>query len=169
MGPWFATLRPDMQIFDAIKVLESKHAAGAPVLDADGVLLGILTEKDCLRVISNSAYEDMTPGTVSDYMSTPKATVTTEMDLFAVARKFLSTNYAVLTVMENDIPVGRISRQDMLRGIQQMQREAARDKVKEVHDIDTEAKPRSITDFQELAARLLPSQLAVVMRERLHR
>lgn len=169
MSTWFATLRPDMEIYEAIDVLENKRAAGAPVLDADGNLLGILTEKDCLRVISNAAYQSLASGTVRDYMSEPKAVVTTDMDLFMVVKQFLDTNFAVLPVIENGRPVGRISRQDMLRAIQQMQRDFQREKRKEETALETQTKPKSIDQFQQLAGKLDPKNLAAVMRERLHR
>lgn len=169
MSTWFATLRPDMEIYEAIDVLENKRAAGAPVLDADGNLLGILTEKDCLRVISNAAYQSLASGTVRDYMSQPKTVITADMDLFMVAKQFLDTNFAVLPVLENGKPVGRISRQDMLRGIQQMQRDFQRVKKREETTLETETKPKSIDQFQQLAGKLDPKNLAAVMRERLHR
>ncbi len=168
MSTWYTTLKPDMPIYAAIDTLEKKCAAGAPVVDEHGKLLGILTEKDCLRVISNAAYEGLATGTVADYMSEPKAILTTDMDLFAVAKQFLSTNFAVLPVVEDGKPIGRISRQDMLRGIQLMQRENAKEKAKEELELATQANPRSIEQFQNLAARLEPRQLAAVMRDRLH-
>ncbi|HRK34396.1 MAG TPA: CBS domain-containing protein [Candidatus Hydrogenedentes bacterium] len=168
MSTWYTTLKPDMEIYKAIDILEHKRAAGAPVVDDDGNLLGILTEKDCLRVISNAAYEGLATGTVRDYMSEPKVIVTTDMDLFAVAKQFLSTNFAVLPVVENGKPVGRISRQDMLRGIQVMQREAEKEKAKEERTLDSYTRPRSIGQMQQLAGRLEPRQLAAVMRERLN-
>ena len=168
MSTWFITLRPDMEIYEAIDLLENKRAAGAPVLDGEGNLLGILTEKDCLRVLSASTYQSLASGKVTDYMSTPNAFLTTDMDLFTVAKQFLDTNFAVLPVMENGKPVGRISRQDMLRGIQHLQRELVRDKQREEVELETQTKPKSIQQYQNLAARLDPKNLAAVMRERLH-
>ena len=57
------TLTPDTDVYKAIKVLVAKHASGAPVVDENGMLLGILTEKDCLRVLSRSAYDERGGGT----------------------------------------------------------------------------------------------------------
>ncbi|NUM53641.1 MAG: CBS domain-containing protein [Candidatus Hydrogenedentes bacterium] len=168
MSTWFATLRPDMEIYEAIDVLENKRAAGAPVLDSDGNLLGILTEKDCLRVISNAAYQGLASGCVRDYMSEPKAVVTTDMDLFTVAKQFLDTNFAVLPVLENGKPVGRISRQDMLRGIQQLQRDFARDRAREDEKLKMQSNPNSIEERQRLVGRFDPKHFAAVMRDRLH-
>lgn len=167
MSTWYVKLRPDMEIYEAIDILESKRAAGAPVLDAEGNLLGILTEKDCLRVISNAAYEGLATGTVADYMSEPKTVVTTDMDLFAVARQFLETNFAILPVLERGKPVGRITRQDMLRGIQHLQREIQKDKQREEQELLVRQQPRGIDELQRVAAATNPKHLAELMRDRL--
>ena len=71
MADWWVTLRADMNIIEAADLLFSKHSAGAPVLDADGHLVGILTEKDCLRLLSNTTYMTskfaaLAGGTVAD-------------------------------------------------------------------------------------------------------
>ena len=91
------------------------------------------------------------------------------MDLFTVAKQFLDTNFAVLPVLENGKPVGRISRLDMLRGIQQMQRQLQREKVRGEQELQTQTRPKSIDQMQQLAGKLDPKHLAAVMRERLHR
>lgn len=168
MTQWFATLRPEMDVFEAIDILESKRAAGAPVVDDRGNLLGILTEKDCLRVLSNGAYSGLQGGMVAKYMSEPKAVLTCDMDLFTIADKFLSTNFAVLPVVENGRPVGRISRQDMLRAIQRMQRAIALEKQKGDQELQVQTNPRSIDDFLRLAAANAPQNFAPLMSDRLH-
>jgi predicted transcriptional regulator len=166
MTVWFVTLRPDMDVYEAIDILASKRASGAPVLDAEGNLVGILTEKDCLRVMSHEAYGQLSGGVVGDYMSEPKGVLTVDMDLFSVAREFLNTNFAVLPVLENGNPVGRISRQDMLRGIQCLQRESALEKERYEDHLKTMQSPMSINDLQRLAASQRPENLAALLSNR---
>ena len=48
MMPQLVTLTTDMELLDAIQLLVEKQVSGAPVLDAQGNLVGILTERDCL-------------------------------------------------------------------------------------------------------------------------
>ncbi len=45
------TLRPDMTIKEAAEIMAKNNINGAPVVSADGKLLGILTIKDILKVI----------------------------------------------------------------------------------------------------------------------
>lgn len=167
MAAWYVTLRPEMDVYEAIDLLASKGASGAPVVDAGGTLLGVLTEKDCLRVLTNSTYDELAAGTVADYMSEVKHTLTPDMDLFTVAREFLATNFAVLPVIEEGKPIGRISRQNMLRAIAQMQKQVRDTKAREEEDLRTKQRPSSITDLQRLVASTPPEAVAALMRDRL--
>ena len=45
-----ATLSPDMDIYVAMKQLLKRRLTGAPVVDENRVLIGMLTERDCLKV-----------------------------------------------------------------------------------------------------------------------
>ena len=47
-----ATLRPETSILDAVGFLLEKKVTGAPVVDKAGRLVGIVTEKDCLRLVA---------------------------------------------------------------------------------------------------------------------
>ncbi|MBX7255172.1 MAG: CBS domain-containing protein [Candidatus Hydrogenedentes bacterium] len=167
MAGWYVTLRPEMDVYDAIDLLANKGASGAPVVDGDGTLVGVLTEKDCLRVLTNATYGELATGAVSDYMSEVKHTLTPDMDIFTVAREFLATNFAVLPVLEDGKPVGRISRQNMLRAIMQMQKQIRDSKAREEDDLRTKQRPSSITDLQRLMGSTPPEAVAALMRDRL--
>src|SRR5215204_3324611 len=67
------TFKPDQPIQEVIATIINKKIAGAPVLDDQHHLVGMISEKDCLRLIVDQAYYNMPAETrkVSDYM-TPK-------------------------------------------------------------------------------------------------
>ena len=46
-----ATLNPDTDIYDALARLLKSRLTGAPVVDADATLIGMLTERDLLKVL----------------------------------------------------------------------------------------------------------------------
>ncbi len=115
-------LTPQMFIFDAIEKLASSRLSAAPVVGEDGRLIGILTEKDCLRVISNIGYNEIVGGSVADYMSEPVATLTEDMDLFNVARQFLVTHFMVLPVLKRGAPIGLVTRHCLLEHIGDLRR-----------------------------------------------
>jgi len=115
-------LSPDMAINDAISILLDNKVTGAPVLDKNRKIVGMITEKDCLRVLIDSAYHNMpfSDKTVSLYMSPVVKTVTTEHDLLDVANEFLTTNFRKFPVVYMDTLVGQVSRRDVLRAIADM-------------------------------------------------
>ncbi len=160
--------RTDENIFDAIDRLVSKGYATAPVVDEEDHIVGILTDKDCLRTISSSIYEtgELKSGPVSDFMSPVKATVESNMDLFAVAHQFLQTNFVCLPVVEEDGRVlGQISRRDVLRGIQIWNNLDHKKRVKFMKNIQKGARrPSSIEDMQRMIGSYKKEQIAEVFR-----
>ena len=162
MSPFFVTLQTGMDIYDAIDVLSKKRASGAPVLDEHGELAGLLTEKDCIRVLSNDAYATLARGKVADYMSDVKASVEIDMDLFGVAEVFLAHNFSVLPVMDHGRLVGRISRQDMLRAIQNLQRQLSKEKDAEEHELRVTQHPAGINQLQDLISKHKPENVAAL-------
>lgn len=116
------TLTPDQPINDAIDILLKNKVTGAPVLDKNRKIVGMITEKDCLKVLIDSAYHNLpfSDKTVSAYMSPVVKTVTTEHDLLDVANEFLTTNYRKFPVVYMGTLVGQVSRRDVLRAIAEM-------------------------------------------------
>ena len=108
------TMRPDMNIFDAIAILLNRHFSGAPVVDEQGHLVGILSEKDCLRVFVNGAIHQTAGGVVADFMSKSAVTIEPDDDIFTVADVFLKHSFRRLPVIENGVLVGQVSRRDVL-------------------------------------------------------
>lgn len=115
------TLRENMEIHKAINVLVSRKISGAPVVDATGKLCGVLSGKDCLRVLASDSFHEDHGGVVSEYMTAAVESITTDTDLYRIAHKFLNNHYRRLPVLENGHLVGLVSRGDALKGIQRMQ------------------------------------------------
>lgn len=108
---------PDTPIEQAMNTLLHHNISGAPVLDEHRMLVGILSEKDCLRVILESAYYNEPPesGKVADYMSHDVTTISADMDVLDVANYFLNSNFRRFPVVDNGRLVGLVSRRDILR------------------------------------------------------
>lgn len=111
------TLEPDAEIMQAVNVLLDKDIAGAPVVGADGTMVGVLTEKDCMRVIVDDAYHSEKGTRVSDYMSTNIEVMAPDDTIKEAASRFLENRYHRYPVMENNKLVGQISRRDVMRAL----------------------------------------------------
>ncbi|MDF2073877.1 CBS domain-containing protein [Pseudomonas mendocina] len=113
------TFRSDMDLFTAINRLLEHRISGAPVVDSQGHLIGLLSEGDCLRGILSGAYYEAVGGTVSTYMTTTVETVTPEADIIELSERFLRGRRRRMPVIENGRLVGQISRHDVLRAVKE--------------------------------------------------
>ena len=110
-----ATLSPETDIFDAMKMLLQKKLTGAPVVDETGKLLGMLTERDCLNVLVGGAMEADPGGTVDMYMSTPAQSIQPTASLYDIVHVFVTRPYRKLPVVDDHGRViGQVSRRDTL-------------------------------------------------------
>jgi CBS domain-containing protein len=114
-----ATLAPDTDIYEALAQLLKSKLTGAPVVDAEGGLLGMLTERDCLKVLVGGALDGRPGGRVSDYMSSPAESVQPDASLYDVAHIFLTRSFRKLPVVDQEgRVVGQVSRRDLLVAIE---------------------------------------------------
>jgi CBS domain-containing protein len=116
------SLSPDMTLLDAVELLLERRISGAPVLDQHGNLVGILSEKDCLRAALNATYYGDLGGLVSDHMQRHVATVSDDTPIFEVTRLFINGHFRRYPVMHGHRLVGSISRRDVLKALQTLSR-----------------------------------------------
>ena len=113
-------LRPETSVHEAMTLLMNSEISGAPVIDAHGSVIGILTEKDCLRAIIRASYHQEPGGTVADYMSRQVHTIDAEMDLLELIELFVGGTYRRFPVLAGTRLVGQVSRHDILRTVEAM-------------------------------------------------
>ena len=117
------TVLMDTPIYDAIDTLIKLGISGMPVVDEAGHLVGMLSEADCLPILSKRAYHQAQAGKVGEYMSTARKTVSPDMELMDIIPLFTEHSYRRLPVLtKTGKLVGQISRRDVLIAIQQHHR-----------------------------------------------
>lgn len=120
------TLRPQMSVAEAIKLLLRHSISGAPVVGEDGALLGMFSEFDCLRALANEEFhsefhsERDESRLVGDLMTRDGHTVPPELDLFRIAQAFVDLRVRRLPVMEQGRLLGQLSRRDVLRALDEL-------------------------------------------------
>lgn len=119
MTTGLVTFTPDTNIHEAIHILLDKRISGAPVVDADGVLVGMLSKKDCLKIVFSSQYHDDWGGPVREFMHAPVETLDADLDLVSAAQHFLDSHYRRFPVLRDGKLVGQVSRYDILRVLAQ--------------------------------------------------
>lgn len=107
----------DMDLLDAIRVLVDRRISGAPVVDARGNLVGVLTERDFLKAALVAGYHGERGGPVRDYMTTEVEAVNADDSLVDVANRFVESKYRRYPVVQDNRVVGVVARSDVLRAI----------------------------------------------------
>ena len=128
MATSLITLRPEMSIFKAIRVLVGRGISGAPVVDSKGAMIGVLSELDCLRILSSDEFYDgqqEEAGTVKHFMTGAGQSIPPHLGIYAVAHYFLTQPIRRLPVVEGGRLVGQVSRRDVLVGIESMAKQRA--------------------------------------------
>ncbi|WP_194777396.1 CBS domain-containing protein [Pararhodonellum marinum] len=111
------TFFPDDTIDHVLHVLTQKKISGAPVVDRNNKLVGIISEVDCLKEIIKGKYTNTPafPGKVSEHMTKDVITLSPDVTLFDAAGKFLELKIRRFPVMRDDRLVGQISLSDIIR------------------------------------------------------
>ena len=115
------TFRPEQTIQEVISIIIDKKISGAPVLDDQKKLVGIISEKDCLRIIVDQAYHNLPAESrkVSDYMTLKVKSLTPKTNVVEAAIEFLNSPVRRFTVVDvNGTLLGQVSRRDILKAAQ---------------------------------------------------
>jgi len=124
MSRTVVTVRPHMPVGAAAVLLMSRGMTSAPVVTAEGVLRGMVSEVDLLRAQTVPDALTTTPdccATAADVMTPKPVTVRPTDDLADVAAVLLDHGVRAAPVVEGDRLVGIISRHDILSCIAQQQ------------------------------------------------
>jgi predicted transcriptional regulator len=120
MATELISLSPEDDILHAVRVLLDNSISGAPVLDESGKLIGILSMKDCMEIVYNTAYHQDWGGKVEQYMSREVEHIEADTSILTAAEKFLNSHFRRFPVLRNGQLVGQISRHDILRALDQL-------------------------------------------------
>jgi len=118
------TFKADQEITDVTETIIKRKISGAPVVNNEGEIIGIITEKDCLRVIYDEKYHNLFPnqGKVTNYMSKKVVTVDYNIKINELASLFMKSNFRRYPVLENGKMVGVISRRDVLKACKKIKK-----------------------------------------------
>ena len=117
------SVKTDTPIYEAMKVMRKHDITGVPVIDDDMTLVGVLTEKDVLRLFY--ADEQEKNKTVGAFMSRPAVSFCENKSLSNVC-DFMMVNYfrRVPVVSKRGKVVGIISRPDIIDYIIELRRQS---------------------------------------------
>ncbi len=111
------TIHQDKTLLDTIEILICKEISGLPVVNDNGEMVGIITEKDVL----NFAFSGNLKNTkVKDVMTKEVKSFSPDDDVNAIALAISQSRFRRVPIIEDDKVVGIISRRDIIRAALQI-------------------------------------------------
>ena len=117
------TVKRDTPIQDAIKILVDKNITGLPVVNDDMTLVGIISEKDILRILAQMdllmVLDDIKKSnvTVEDFMTKEVVAFEEHDTLSDVCDCLIQKNFRRVPILSDGEVVGIISRRDLVKYI----------------------------------------------------
>ncbi|TBV28174.1 inosine-5-monophosphate dehydrogenase [Meridianimaribacter sp. CL38] len=122
MSTSLITFKPEQSVEEVIESLIRNKISGGPVVNDKNELVGIISEGDCLKQISDSRYYNMpmAQDNVEKRMIRDVETIDGNMNVFDAANKFLNSKRRRFPIVENGKLVGQISQKDILKAAMQL-------------------------------------------------
>lgn len=105
------TVKDDASLEDAVKTMIDHSVGGVPVIDNDGIIHGIITERDIVHLMG----ETMHGKKVEDIMSRRVTTAPPNTSIETAAKTMLSSGFRRLPVVANKFVCGIITATDIMR------------------------------------------------------
>ncbi|WP_405200272.1 CBS domain-containing protein [Christiangramia sp. LLG6405-1] len=111
------TFRENENIMDVVEKLIKHGISGGCVVNERNELLGIISEGDCMKQISDSRYYNMpmTDLTVGKRMISNVETIDGNMNVLDAAKIFIEKRFRRFPIVENNQLIGQISQRDVLK------------------------------------------------------
>ena len=111
------TFKPNQSVEDVIQILITNKISGGPVVNEKNELIGIISEGDCIKQLSESRYYNMPMDNLSidKHMAKNIETIDGEMNIFDAANKFIEAKRRRFPIVVDGKLVGQISQKDVLK------------------------------------------------------
>ncbi len=116
------SVKKETPIFEALEVLAANDITGIPVVREDMILVGVLSEKDVLRLAY--AQEDASQKTVDDFMTQPAIHFDENENFLDICDCLVTNYFRRIPVTSQGKLVGIISRRDIINYILLQRRKA---------------------------------------------
>ena len=117
------TVRESTPIYEAVELAVKHGISGMPVVEDDMSLVGILSEKDLIKIIHEM--EDAENKTVSDFMTQPSIGFDLDESLLDVCDFLMKNIFRRVPITSEGKLVGIISIRDALQYILELRRQEA--------------------------------------------
>lgn len=106
------SVKPDTLIYEALSLLAKHKISGIPVVGDNDEVVGILSEKDVLRILVDRKLD--LKSTVNQYMSRDVVCFTEEDSAIDVCKFFIRSHIRRVPIVRDEKLVGIVSRADII-------------------------------------------------------
>ena len=106
-------VHPTTPLLQAMKMLIENQVSGLPVVDEEGCIVGVISEKDFLRLLVSDVITSKE--VVGDYMSPDVQFFYPQDSVIDICEFFMTMNVRRVPIVENGKVVGVISRRDLIK------------------------------------------------------
>jgi CBS domain-containing protein len=110
-------VKEDINLRDAMKSIIKNKVSGICVVDDNDVLLGVLSEMDCLAAILKATYNEIGVGLVSEYMIKEVVVANPHDDIIDIAQDMLLKKHRRRPVTKDGILIGLVSCRQLLTAV----------------------------------------------------
>jgi CBS domain-containing protein len=114
-----ATVKDDLTVEELCHLLQVAHVNGLPVLDAQGELVGIVTEQDVLYGTMGGldGKNGVAPLRVRDIMTSPAVCATGDTDVVELCRLMWGMRIHRIPIVSEGRVIGMVSSLDLVRAV----------------------------------------------------
>jgi CBS domain-containing protein len=112
-------LKADAKIFETIDVLVGNKISGAPVVNAEGKIIGIVSEKDLLIALDFLGEKKAAMAQVHEFMTRDVILLSEETSIKEISQTLVRENIKRIPIVKNEQVVGIVARRDILRAIRE--------------------------------------------------
>ena len=111
------TFTPEQSVMEVMEKLLKHNISGGPVVNENYELMGIISEGDCMKQISDSRYYNMPidDATVRKHMVCNVETIDGDMNVFDAAKLFIEKKHRRFPITKEGKLVGQISQKDVMK------------------------------------------------------
>jgi CBS domain-containing protein len=116
MTPAVVSVSPDDMLVEAMDLIVENKISGLPVIDETGRLVGIISEFDRIKLLSDET-TDLTTARVSQWMTHGVITVDENATLDQVAELLVRASIRRIPVTSDGQVIGIVGRRDLVRAL----------------------------------------------------
>ncbi|WP_452219683.1 CBS domain-containing protein [Lacinutrix salivirga] len=119
------TFKATQTIEEVVNTLIKHKISGGPVVNDNNELVGIISEGDCIKQLSDSQYYNMPMenNSIEKHMATHVETIDGNLNVFDAAKQFLESKRRRFPIVENGKLVGQISQKDILKAAMKLKQQ----------------------------------------------